>query len=77
MTSAPVFPHTSMELLVFRTIDSIGDTTNSIFVFHRISAAAAYYNQQIHQIHLASEHQVLSQFLAGFVPHGPVRLVMA
>lgn len=70
-----MFPHTSMELLVFRTIDSIGDTTNSVFVFHRLSAATAYYNQQTHKIYL--EHQVLSQFLAGFVPHGPVRLVMA
>lgn len=66
-----------MELFVFRTMDSIGDTTNSIFVFHQISAAAAYYNQQTHQIYLASEHQVSSQFLVGFVPHGPVRLVLA
>ena len=71
LTSAPVFPHTSMELLVFSIIDSIGGITNSIFVFRQMSAAAAYYSQCTHQIYLASKHQVLSQFLTGFVPNGP------
>lgn len=73
MTSASVFPHSSVELLVFRTIDSIGGITCSIFVFHQITAGAAYYSQCTHNIYLASANQVIryypSSLLAFLMAH--------
>lgn len=71
LISAPGLPHAPVELLVFRTRESIDGITRSLLISQQRAAAAASYNQCTHHIHLTYEHQWLSQVLASFVPHGP------